>query len=372
MNTHDIAKQIRSFADELEATTPPPKPFTLPTPPPGMKWHREDGWTAEMLPAGTRPLCFGERVEDKGCESYSEHAWVEQRIQGSLNISNAHRNSFLRTTRPLLFQRSGHEWTWHRAGDPMPCDGDARILIVGMGGETIACDGFPLVERSAHSNRWDQTLGWRYADAEQPDPYAELKKAHAEGKVIQFRFRDTEPFRDIGPVEECGGPSWKYPVKQYRIKPDEIPWTEWHGGECPLKDEDEEVEEWECKFRKSGSEQVEPFHRSNTEPSMMEWGHRGHLGDIIAYRVLKTREPKPKVPLGKDDVPPGSVFRTTNEVSRTHWIACVFVMDRSIELLQTGSTFNVPFEELQKSWQINRSIPLTGKWDATKWEACEK
>jgi hypothetical protein len=45
-----------------------------------------------------------------------------------------------------------------------------------------------------------------------PDPYAELKKAHAEGKVIQF-VDDGDIWRDIDK------PNWKLPVRDYRIKP---------------------------------------------------------------------------------------------------------------------------------------------------------
>ena len=35
------------------------QPWTLPAPPPGRRWHRED-WTADMLPDGYRPLLEGE------------------------------------------------------------------------------------------------------------------------------------------------------------------------------------------------------------------------------------------------------------------------------------------------------------------------
>lgn len=46
-----------------------------------------------------------------------------------------------------------------------------------------------------------------------PDPYAELKKAHAEGKVIQGCIN--------GHWIDCPHPTWKYPVNTYREKPDE-------------------------------------------------------------------------------------------------------------------------------------------------------
>jgi len=46
-----------------------PKPaWKLPDPPEGMKWHREDGWTEGMLPAGYRPLLAKElqQMGDEG------------------------------------------------------------------------------------------------------------------------------------------------------------------------------------------------------------------------------------------------------------------------------------------------------------------
>lgn len=67
-------------------------------------------------------------------------------------------------------------------------------------------------------------------------------------------------------------------------QPAEIPWIEWHGGECPLNDE--EVEEWEYKFRNGISK------KANNTPSMYAWYHTPHddHDDIVAYRVLKWRE----------------------------------------------------------------------------------
>ena len=47
-----------------------------------------------------------------------------------------------------------------------------------------------------------------------PDPYAALKKAHAEGKVIQGCIR--------GHWIDCPHPTWKYPVNTYREK-SEVP-----------------------------------------------------------------------------------------------------------------------------------------------------
>lgn len=65
--------------------------------------------------------------------------------------------------------------------------------------------------------------------------------------------------------------------------PKEIPWIPWHGGECPLKDED--VEEIEVKFRNTNIAASKTI-----QPSGLRWQHVALPADIIAYRVTKWRE----------------------------------------------------------------------------------
>jgi len=187
------------------------------------------------------------------------------------------------------------------------------------------------------------------------DPYAELKKAHAEGRVIQehsdwgngLEWRDN---RD---------PWWVHPPERYRIKPDEIPWIEHNGGPCPLKDE--EVEEWEYKMRNEITQKCGyPFSR--------RWNHLLVETDIIAYRVLNWREKKPKVPLGPEDVPPGSVFQPKHWGEVPEWISVSKVCTKDCSL--AGATRD--WSELRKDYRINRSIPMTGKWNPNAWEPCEK
>lgn len=54
-----------------------------------------------------------------------------------------------------------------------------------------------------------------WPEAEKPDPYAELKEAHAAGKMIE----GYQATRDVW--EECPLPAWTAPVNHYRIKPEE-------------------------------------------------------------------------------------------------------------------------------------------------------
>lgn len=73
-----------------------------------------------------------------------------------------------------------------------------------------------------------------------PDPYAELKSAHAAGRAIDFRFRPEDPWRTLD--ENQGGiPTWKYSPECYRIKPEPqesppaAPWQPAVGDVVTLK-----------------------------------------------------------------------------------------------------------------------------------------
>lgn len=194
--------------------------------------------------------------------------------------------------------------------------------------------------------------------SEKTDPYAELKKAHAEGKVIEFKPKAGNFLWVADPF-----PEWADHM-DYRIKPDEIPWIEWHGGPCPLRDE--EVEKWEYRLR-DGS--LIPSNL-DVKPSTLSWVHYKYGSDIIAYRVLKWREKKPKVPLGPDDVPPGSVLLSvTAAANGMRWTMATCSKNDGVEI---NGRLCIPWEELKTHWKINRSIPFTGKWNPDAWEACEQ
>ena len=211
MNIHDITKQIRAFADQLEEQNKPDPyaelkaahaagkviqatnnegdwtdidypplwnltvghyrikpdapPFQLPPPPPGMQWHREDGWKAEDLPPGTRPLVEGEIIQEN--DEVKNELLDDGRFipaNGSIGCApgRCFKGQLCRTTRPLVFEHEGKSWTYHRPGDPMPCE-DRRIYI-------LCKDG---IDRENHVSpddcRWSEEntadiLGWRYAE----------------------------------------------------------------------------------------------------------------------------------------------------------------------------------------------------------------
>jgi hypothetical protein len=151
------------------------------------------------------------------------------------------------------------------------------------------------------------------------DPYAELKAAHAAGKVIQYKCGTDAKceWSDMNRFATFVGA-----LDQYRIKPDEVPWIERHGE---------------------------------------------NIAGIIAYR-----EPKPKVPLGPEDVPPGSAV-STGKIEGA-W-AFIIAADQNEVVIQSriwDKPICVSYEELRETRKINRSIPITGKWNPEAWEACEK
>ena len=108
-----------------EQPEPEPEPaFQLPPPPPGIEWHRTDGWEKDDLPQGHRPHIIGE-VDQEGDEVRKSAGWI--RCECLTPIGSRRIDCHRRTTRPLTFSHLGKTWTWHKAGDPMPCDGEKLI-----------------------------------------------------------------------------------------------------------------------------------------------------------------------------------------------------------------------------------------------------
>lgn len=248
MNLTDITKQIRAFADQLEGQNKPaPPPFQLPPPPPGMQWHREDGWRAKDLPPGTRPLVMGEE------EQFGDEYWSESGGRWGLtpDAGRAVSSSFrLRTSRPLVFTHEGKQWTYHFPGDPMPCDGERFIDCLMVG-------DWPFV------------------------------------------------------------------------------------GRVPFK------------------------------ASVLNWGERKDPRHaIVGWRYA---EPATKeVELGPEDVPPGSVLRIKGSASK--WFAPVSVLQDGLNFMvnTTSAQQFRSWYQLRKNHEINRSLPLTGKWNPEAWEPCHK
>lgn len=262
MNTEQQAQQLRLAADILETGHPWEMRhesagvwhkgqtdigqaiihrweirLALATPPDGRPLHNPDNLTAEQVGAGWRLATYGEPASED-MEVYLEH----------------------------------REPQWQPI--PAPFYGDPIGISHGQG----------VTIRVHLSTPWPEAV----------DPYAELKAAHAAGKVIQYN---------------CGSVS--YP--------------EWNDVREPA------------------------------------WG-----GNVNEYRI----KPEPRrVPLGPEDVPPGSVFRRDSKVmcQPISWLP------ECMEFHDSSRLFQVTWQEFaDENWQINRSIPLTGQWNPDAWEPCGK
>ena len=276
MNLADITKQIRAFADQLEEqnkTNDPPQlteeqrkqgyeqygfgpaititdasPFQLPPPPPGMSWHRLDGWQEGDLPQGYRPIVLDEKPE-KGDECFSRvHRYEEWKpVSGLIGADEEElREHIVRTTRPLTFEHAGKTWNWHRPGSPMPCDAWREVFVV-------------------------------FQDGDATSPY-------------------------------------------------------------------QPAEDW-------------------------DWGQYASYDTIIGWRYA---EPATKeVEIGPCDVPPFSLVRHPGWLE--HDWRYVEVVTSGVLLISAPENRIVPFDEMKRDgWLINRSIPLTGKWNPDAWEKCSK
>ena len=145
-----------------------PEPaFQLPPCAPGMRWHREDGWKADDLPQGYRPLYRGEEVRegDEVCHLFG--SWGES---GNAGADPANGLKY-RTTRPLTFNHAGKTWTWHKPGDPMPCDGGRKAYIMYQDQQTALMATAATAGWARNENRPSDIIGWRYADETKTVPF---------------------------------------------------------------------------------------------------------------------------------------------------------------------------------------------------------
>ncbi len=110
---------------------------------------------------------------------------------------------------------------------------------------------------------------------------------------------------------------------------------------------------------------------------LFHWQHKdGEKRTPSSHGFWRTKRPLPVEPvlvaLSAGDVPPGSVFRTNEHPE--YWFSPLRVTPCGCNFMNDvhGSQVFRRWNCLQRNHQINRSIPLTGKWDANAWEACSK
>lgn len=64
---------------------------------------------------------------------------------------------------PSTLEAHGKTWTKHKAGDPMPCDGEAMVEVL-LGGEILGRRAIAKVLRWESYTPSADIIGWRYAD----------------------------------------------------------------------------------------------------------------------------------------------------------------------------------------------------------------
>jgi len=239
--------RVPLFLPWPEVEKPEPQSFQLPPPPPGKQWHREDGWTAEMLPQGYRPLIEGEKLQ-RTYDSFTYTTYPQNMFVVVLGLDGQYpanpKGSFYRTTRPLAFTHEGKQWTWHRPGDPCPCGEHESVTVL-----------------------------------------------------------------------------YNNPVQEYIGAP--------YPADC------------------------------------FAWKNPSGLTPIIGWRYAD--EPK-MVELGPEDVTPLSIIRRKSEEQNWHWRLVSYVDAVKVTCADRG----YPWTELATDYEINRSLPLTGKWNPNAWEPCHK
>jgi hypothetical protein len=165
-----------------------PPPFQLPPPPPGMSWHRMDGWRAEDLPNGYRPHVEGETDADGDELRMFDYTWWRL---SACTLGSTKTNNHRRTVRPLTFEHAGKTWTYRRPGDPMPCDGGSLIWV-------LYGDGTPsLNSYCANDYVWGRVIGWRYAELQT--------------KTVPLGPEDVPPgsvFRGAGEAKDPDNKDW--------------------------------------------------------------------------------------------------------------------------------------------------------------------
>lgn len=80
-------------------------------------------------------------------------------------------------------------------------------------------------------------------------------------------------------------------------------------------------------------------------------------------------DPAAEVPLGPEDVPPGSVLKALSW-EEYEWRSVWHVYSEGVLLDNCPTTHS--WIELEANWQINTSIPDTGRWDKNAWRPCSK
>lgn len=316
------------------------KPFTLSnsinghTLSEGQQWHRSD-FTAEMLPAPYRPMIFGETGWG---EMLQAGLWLPlDSLQEKIKTST--KNYHCRTTRPLP--------PVEQPPAPIPT-GYIELPDSEKKGQWI------------EGGKWWNGKEWSFAFLTEIGCNAyEIHRI-----IIPHRWmKEMQAFEQGEKVEKrtVSNPhdQWKQLLHVVCFDDKDLEFRI-HDPYCHLKSALAEGKAIQAKAH--GEWHDEDFNKLKLED--------------FSPNFLRIKPTPVLVPLEPRDVPPGSVLRSTCWVSWL-WIAPVFVFEDGITwvrhpLYGSQTVESLLYSQLMEEWEFNRSIPLTGKWDATAWEACSK
>lgn len=201
-----------------------------------------------------------------------------------------------------------------------------------------------------------------------PDPYTELKKAHAEGKVIQ----KEERHKGSGSWIACPHPIWILEPERYRIKPWAMPESpsgrRWHKPEALTQTD------WEAGWRPGCLGE-----RMQTTDEFFHfregWVRHNSIHTLeTTHLPFRTKRPLPIdkelvwVPLEAQDVPPGSVIRGAGETNEPGWCMIVSATLRGVRLWRSSdcNQDEILWERLMEN---DSEILRPGQ---TEWQPCRK
>jgi hypothetical protein len=133
----------------------------------------------------------------------------------------------------------------------------------------------------------------------EPDPYAELKKAHASGKKLQVKVAN-QGWCDVDP----SGPCW---CGEYRIKPETFPpapeGTAWHNPENLTPEQVGVSEGWRLLLEDERVYQQDQCFENRHWLGTCNYEH-GKMNRRLTYRTKRPLPTPPKrVPLEAEDIP---------------------------------------------------------------------
>ena len=120
----------------------------------------------------------------------------------------------------------------------------------------------------------------------------------------------------------------------------------------------------------------ETYHECDQFDVPPEWQNAGKLSignlpsGLFFARTTRPIPVKPVfVPLGPEDVPPGSVVRWSH--GQPGWTNIDYVTQSGLWLPVARDPQFYSYDHLKEKAEINRSL-ASGKWDANAWEPCRK